>query len=112
MLKNFIANPQHVIMLGALVAATAVPITAALTSDTPTPPTPPVVSDIQLPTLSVSAPTPTTAPTTTPEVQEDDPAWDCRIMGDHECGAQVYNSTDWYIITFDAEGLPVSVRVR
>jgi hypothetical protein len=43
-------------------------------------------------------------------IQEDDPRWDCRLMGNHECGVQVGDA--WYVITFDDAGAPLTVRTR
>lgn len=43
-----------------------------------------------------------------PEViMEDDPRWDCRTMGNLECGVEIQGT--WYIITF-ANGAPISTR--
>lgn len=45
-----------------------------------------------------------------PEViHEDDPRWDCRVMGDYQCGVEIHGVT--YVITFD-QGNPAAVRQR
>lgn len=47
--------------------------------------------------------------TPAPEPMEDDPAFDCRIHGNSECGVLIEDT--WYIIAFE-DGSPASVRVR
>lgn len=42
---------------------------------------------------------------------EDEAGWDCRTMGNRSCGAYV-EGVGWYVITFDANSKPVSVRER
>lgn len=42
-------------------------------------------------------------------VEEDDPRWDCRTMGNQACGVQVMGK--WYVVQFE-DGVPVSVRER
>lgn len=43
-------------------------------------------------------------------IYEDDPRFDCRTMGNRQCGTQIEGT--WYVVTFDAGGAPLSVRVR
>jgi hypothetical protein len=45
-----------------------------------------------------------------PIISEDDPRWDCRTMGNRQCGVRVEGT--WYVIAFDRSGKPVSVRTR
>ena len=45
-----------------------------------------------------------------PVVQEDDPAWDCRVMGNRSCGVEIEGT--WYVVEFDEAGEPMSVRLR
>ena len=45
-----------------------------------------------------------------PKINEDDPRWDCRTMGNRQCGVKIEGA--WYVVTFDAKGKPKSVRVR
>jgi len=68
----------------------------AVTEPTPTPdPTP--------------APVPAAEPTTEPEVvQEDDPRWDCRSMGNRTCGVTMGGAD--YLITFDEAGDPIRIE--
>lgn len=49
-----------------------------------------------------------------PTYQEDDPEWDCRVMGDLGCGVELITNNGehiWYVIQFE-NGQPVSVRER
>lgn len=43
------------------------------------------------------------------EITEDDPRWDCRTMGNHQCGVEIEGT--WYVVSFEA-GQPVSVNLR
>ncbi len=45
-----------------------------------------------------------------PIITEDDPRWDCRTMGNHQCGVEVEGT--WYVITFDGAGHPIGVSER
>lgn len=46
-----------------------------------------------------------------PEViHEDDPRWDCRVMGNRACGVEI--SGTWYVVRFDDDGAPVAVAAR
>ncbi|WP_367135839.1 hypothetical protein [Saccharothrix sp. HUAS TT1] len=47
------------------------------------------------------------------EPQEDDPNWNCRTMGNHDCGFPDPDDTGVVILVhFDERGEPVSVRKR
>jgi len=78
-----------------VIVASAAPVIV----DTFTPETPVPVVEVQ------PAPAESPAP-----IQEDDPGWDCRTMGNLSCGVEVEG--EWYVITFDAKGKPVAVRER
>lgn len=39
-------------------------------------------------------------------IEEDDPRWDCRTMGNFQCGVQIQG--EWYVVTFE-DGEPVGV---
>lgn len=39
-------------------------------------------------------------------VEEDDPRWDCRTMGNFQCGVQIQG--EWYVVTFE-DGEPAGV---
>lgn len=44
-------------------------------------------------------------------IHEDDPRWDCRTMGNRECGVQIGDT--WYVITFGfGTSDPIAVRTR
>ena len=50
-------------------------------------------------------------PVTQPElIQEDDPRWDCRTMGNRACGVEIQGA--WYVVQFDDAGLPESIVLR
>ncbi len=49
--------------------------------------------------------------TGTDRVAEDSSGWDCRTMGNRQCGAYV-EGIGWYVITFDHSGAPIAVRQR
>lgn len=84
------------------------PAAAPETASVPiTPPAPTPTPDPAPPTPEASIGTPVTIEA--PVITEDDPRWDCRTMGNLQCGVEV-NGT-WYVITF-ADTQPVSVRVR
>lgn len=56
------------------------------------------------------APDPVVAPPLVPSpIQEDDPAFDCRTMGNESCGVWIEDT--WYIITFK-DGEPSGAHVR
>ena len=65
---------------------------------------------------SATASTPAPATQVQPEdhielsPQEDEPGWDCRFDGNKQCG--VFFEGIWQVISYDAEGNPVSVRPR
>ena len=75
-------------------------------SDTPANPAP----EIQLPELEPLPPVigepefpptlefPETTIPPVEQINEDDPAWDCRVMGNSQCGVQI-NGT-WYVLDF------------
>ena len=42
-------------------------------------------------------------------IHEDDPRFDCRYMGNQQCGVQI--SGTWYVVSFDA-GTPTGVHLR
>ncbi len=44
------------------------------------------------------------------DLSEDSAAWDCRTMGNRECGVLVVDT--WYVVTFDGRGEPVAIRTR
>lgn len=39
-------------------------------------------------------------------IEEDDPRWDCRTMGNFQCGVQIQG--EWYVVTFE-DGEPAGV---
>lgn len=40
-------------------------------------------------------------------IQEDDPRWDCRTMGNHACGVEIQGER--YVVTFGDDAEPLSV---
>lgn len=44
-----------------------------------------------------------------PPFHEDDPRWDCRYMGNQQCGVQIHGT--WYLIHFNA-GEPTGASIR
>lgn len=54
-------------------------------------------------------PVPVPAPSPTTVIQEDDPNWDCRTMGNQICGVQIQG--DWYNVQFH-DGSPIGVEAR
>ncbi|UZJ23691.1 hypothetical protein RHODO2019_10775 [Rhodococcus antarcticus] len=51
---------------------------------------------------------PASAPSASHQIEEDDPRWDCRTMGNHQCSATGYAGEN-VVIEFDAYGMPVRV---
>jgi hypothetical protein len=51
--------------------------------------------------LSSPAPRSSTTTTTTTTINEDDPRWDCRTMGNHQCGTTLYFNLDGELYGFD-----------
>lgn len=109
------------------VVASEAPVAAPEASVAPVVPVPAVVAPAAPEAPVVEPPAPELSVTNPPEdvapapvvgghvlpsgehIDEDDPRWDCRTMGNLMCGVLIHGT--WYVVTF-AGGEPVSVARR
>ena len=92
---------------------------AAVAEPDATAPAPTSPAPTEAPT-EAPAPEPTEPPATTPQpadepspadavIEEDDPRWDCRTMGNRICGTDIAGTR--YLVEFDEDGQPIAVRL-